>query len=360
MVVPILTSYRLPDNRNITRCGSHCGRRKRRGTIGAGRIRHQPLGARRPTTEAAARGCRLPCCACCPQPQQQCSDGCRGPPNGVREGHRVRPRYGPYMFKTIAWVLKACRDVIHSPFKQTSVQVPALIKSALKRGYVGHVGKGANLWNHGELVLKHACRTHRKLTKAGQLTSKISAMRTCSYLTAFSKEIPIRRKATRGRFISFLRCALISISTCEGYGASLDQILEEQTGEHEWAIVSQNIGAILQSRSAISDPNPRPFSDDILEEDFWGRKQTLKLLGSNARMRSGESFNGYWAIHRVRWSADCCSLYCTGRLQMLGWRPRAGLEAPTGRPKLLDSIEEDVNAILGEVKPTSSSACRIL
>lgn len=75
----------------------------------------------------------------------------------------------------------------------------------MKRGYAGHIGKGVNMWNHGELQPVTEVQSDWKLRHVSQFISMISAAPTCSWSTVSSREIQMLKEAIRAQSISLLR-----------------------------------------------------------------------------------------------------------------------------------------------------------
>ena len=167
-------------------------------------------------------------------------------------------------------------------FNRTSIQLPFLIRAALKRGKAETIGPGEATWDNvhiADLVDGYIILLDQLFAAYGPDAK--SDAKPSPYLTT-------------GR---------------EGYYFA-------ENGRNSWRQVSEKIGEILHKKGTIESSNVTSFPDDEVESALWG---------SNS------------------WTAFGSQSNCTAeRLRKLGWKPH--------QSNLLDSVEEQANALINETK----------
>ena len=167
-------------------------------------------------------------------------------------------------------------------FNRTSVQLPLLIRTALKRGKLETVGSGYATWNNvhiADLVDGYIILLDELLVVYG--SDATSDVKFNPYLTTGP----------------------------EGYYFA-------ENGHNSWRELAENIGKVFQKKGLIKSTDITSFPDNEVES---------VLMGPFSWFLLGNQTNG---------KAD--------RLRKLSWHPH--------RPSLLDCFEEEVNAVMNEVK----------
>ena len=167
-------------------------------------------------------------------------------------------------------------------FNRTSIQIPTLIRAALKRKKAETIGPGEATWDSVhiiDLVDAYMILLDQLLAAYGP-DAKPDA-KPNSYLTT-------------GR---------------QGY-----YLVEN--GRHSWRQLADKIGKILYEKGIAASPNVTSFPENEVESALLGPLSWL-ILGSQSNSKGS-------------------------RLRELGWKPQ--------RSNVLDSIEEQVDALVNDVK----------
>ncbi|CAF1198185.1 unnamed protein product [Rotaria sp. Silwood1] len=167
-------------------------------------------------------------------------------------------------------------------FNQTSIQLPILIRAALKRGKVEMIGAGESTWDSvhiDDLVDAYIILFDQLLSVYGPSAEPDAKL--SPYLTT-------------GR---------------EGYYFA-------ENGRHSWRQLAEKIGEVLHKKGAIKLSKVTTFPDDEVEDALWG-PASWGALGSQSNSKAE-------------------------RLRKLGWKPH--------RPNLFDSVEEQADALINDVK----------
>jgi nucleoside-diphosphate-sugar epimerase len=168
------------------------------------------------------------------------------------------------------------------PFNRTSIQLPLLIRAALKRHKAEMIGPGEATWNNVHIDdLSDAYIIIFDQLLAAYGPDAKSNTQASPYLTT-------------GR---------------EGYYFT-------ENGEHTWRQLSEKIGEVLYRKGIIKSPEVTSFPDDEVESSLWGVFSWL-AVGSQSNSKAE-------------------------RVRKLGWKPH--------RPSLLDSVEEQIDALLNNPK----------
>ena len=167
-------------------------------------------------------------------------------------------------------------------FNRTSIQIPLLIRAALKRGKAEMIGPGEATWDNvhiADLVDAYIILFDQLLAAYGP--DARSDSKPSPYLTT-------------GR---------------EGYYFA-------ENGRNSWRELSEKIGEVLHKKGIIESPQVTSFPDNEVEDALWG-SNSWTALGSQSNCKAE-------------------------RIRKLGWKPH--------RPNVLDSIEEQVDALINETK----------
>lgn len=95
-----------------------------------------------------------------------------------------------------------------------------------------------------------------------------------------------------------------------------------QSGENSWRSLSETFGQVLHSKGVIPDPEPRPLTDDVMNDDLFGVEVAKATFGGNSRAKGD-------------------------RLRLLGWKPEVVEGYGT---KVTRDLEREVDEILKERK----------
>jgi len=148
-------------------------------------------------------------------------------------------------------------------FNQTSIQLPTLIRAALKRGKVETIGAGQSTWDHvhvADLVDAYLILFDALLAVYGP--SAKSDAKPNPYLTT-------------GR---------------EGYYFA-------ENGRHSWRQLAEKTAEVLFKKGAIQSANVTPFPDDEVEDALLGAFSWL-ALGSQSNCKAERIRQLGWKPHR--------------------------------------------------------------
>lgn len=165
------------------------------------------------------------------------------------------------------------------PFNKLSIQSPALIRSAIKRGYVGQIGEGKPIWNNVHIA---------------DLANAYLVL-----IDAYMKE-DLQANPEHNKSVYFFA----------------------ESGENSWRSLSETFGQVLHSKGVIPDPEPRPLTDDVMNDDLFGVEVAKATFGGNSRAKGD-------------------------RLRLLGWKPEVVEGYGT---KVTRDLEREVDEILKERK----------
>jgi nucleoside-diphosphate-sugar epimerase len=165
-------------------------------------------------------------------------------------------------------------------FNRTSIQVPTLVRAALKRGKVEVIGPGEATWDNvhiDDLVDAYIILLDQLLAAYGP---------------------DAKSDAKPSPYLAIGR---------EGYYFS-------ENGRNSWRQLAEKIGEVLQKKGISKSAKVTSFPDDEVESVLSG---PASYIGFGSQSNSKAE-----------------------RLRKLGWKPH--------RPSLLDSIEEQVNALIND------------
>jgi nucleoside-diphosphate-sugar epimerase len=168
------------------------------------------------------------------------------------------------------------------PFNRTSIQLPILVRAALKRRKAEVIGPGEATWNnvHIDDLSDAYILIFDELLAAYGPDAKPDAQPS-PYLTT-------------GR---------------EGYYFA-------ENGKHTWRQLSEKIGEVLHKKGISKSPEVTSFPEDDVESSLWG-KDSWYAVGSESNSKAE-------------------------RVRKLGWKPH--------RPSVFDSVEEQVDASISNIK----------
>jgi nucleoside-diphosphate-sugar epimerase len=167
-------------------------------------------------------------------------------------------------------------------FNRTSIQLPSLVRSALKRGKAEMIGPGEATWDNvhiADLVDGYIILLDQLLAAYGPNANPDA--KPSQYLTT-------------GR---------------EGYYFA-------EGGRNSWRQVSEKLGEVLLKKNIAKSSKVTSFPEDEVENALGGPFGWL-IVGSHSNSKAE-------------------------RIRKLGWKPH--------QPSLLDSIEEQVDALVNEAK----------
>lgn len=136
-------------------------------------------------------------------------------------------------------------------FNRTSVQLPLLIRAALRRKRAGMIGPGDATWNHVHI----ADLADAFLIIFDQLLA--------AYGPNASADVKPSSFLTTGR---------------EGY-------YFVENGTHSWRQLSEKVGEVLYTKGLVEDPEVDSFPDNKIEGEPWAGYATL-LLGSQSSSKA--------------------------------------------------------------------------
>ncbi|CAF1205665.1 unnamed protein product [Rotaria sordida] len=148
-------------------------------------------------------------------------------------------------------------------FNQTSIQLPILIRAALKRGKAETIGAGESTWDSvhiDDLVDAYIILFDQLLAAYGPNAK--SDAKPSPYLTT-------------GR---------------EGYYFA-------ENGRHSWRQLAEKIGEVLHRKGAIKSSKVTSFPDDEIEDALWG-PASWNALGSQSNSKAERLRKLGWKPHR--------------------------------------------------------------
>jgi nucleoside-diphosphate-sugar epimerase len=149
------------------------------------------------------------------------------------------------------------------PFNRTSVQLPILVRAALKRHKAEMIGPGEATWNNvhiADLVDAYIIIFNQLVAAYGP-DAKPNAQPS-PYLTT-------------GR---------------EGYYFA-------ENGKHSWRQLSEKIGEVLYKKGIVKSPEVTSFPDDEVESSLWG-KYSWFVVGSQSNSNAERVRKLGWKPHR--------------------------------------------------------------
>jgi nucleoside-diphosphate-sugar epimerase len=167
------------------------------------------------------------------------------------------------LLKTVIVLPPLIYGIGTGPFNRTSIQLPLLIRAALKRHKAEMIGPGEATWNnvHIDDLSDAYIIIFDQLLAAYGPDAKSNAQ-TSPYLTT-------------GR---------------EGYYFA-------ENGEHTWRQLSEKIGEVLYRKDIIKSPEVTSFPDDEVESSLWG-EFSWRVVGSQSNSKAERVRKLGWKPHR--------------------------------------------------------------
>ncbi|CAF1039333.1 unnamed protein product [Rotaria magnacalcarata] len=148
-------------------------------------------------------------------------------------------------------------------FNRTSVQLPCLIRAAMKRHKTEMIGQGQATWNNVHV----ADLSDAYIILFNQLLA--------TYGPAAEADVEVTPYLTTGR---------------EGYYFA-------ENGKHSWQQLSEKIGEVLYKKGIVKSPEVTSFPDDEVESSLWG-KYSWYILGSQSNSKAERIRKLGWKPHR--------------------------------------------------------------
>ncbi|CAF2420325.1 unnamed protein product [Rotaria sp. Silwood2] len=149
------------------------------------------------------------------------------------------------------------------PFNRTSVQLPALIRAALKRHKAEMIGSGQATWNNVHI----ADLSDAYIIILDQLLA--------AYGSDAKHDVQPSPYLTTGR---------------EGYYFA-------ENGKHTWRQLAEKIGEVLYKKGIAKSTDVTSFPDDEVESSIWG-KYSWYLVGSQSNSKAERVRKLGWKPHR--------------------------------------------------------------
>ncbi|CAF0829081.1 unnamed protein product [Rotaria sp. Silwood1] len=167
------------------------------------------------------------------------------------------------LLKTVIILPPLIYGIGTGPFNRTSVQLPVLIRAALKRHKAEMIGPGQATWNNVHI----ADLSDAYIIIFDQLIA--------AYGPDAKHDVQSSSYLTTGR---------------EGYYFA-------ENGKHSWRQLSEKIGEVLYKKGIAKSPDVTSFPDDEVESSLWG-KYSWYLVGSQSNSKAERVRKLGWKPHR--------------------------------------------------------------
>jgi len=167
------------------------------------------------------------------------------------------------LLKTVIVLPPLIYGIGTGPFNRTSIQLPILLRAALKRHKAEVIGPGEATWNNVHID---------DLTDAYIIIFD-------QLLTAYGPDA--KPNAQPSPYLTTGR---------EGYYFA-------ENGKHTWRQLSEKIGEVLHKKGLAKSPEVTSFPDDEVESNLWGKRSWF-IVGSQSNSKAERVRKLGWKPHR--------------------------------------------------------------